>query len=87
MDFDELPDEGFDEIEEELELEELQREKLRQEAYKKEKEKNGGKGSTKSGASASCGELGDARVPTVEELEKEFDAMETSDYEYGGIED
>lgn len=87
VDFDELPDEGFDEIEEELELEELQREKLRQEAYKKEKEKNGGKGSTKSGASASCGELGDASVPTVEELEKEFDALETSDYEYGGIED
>ena len=87
VDFDELPDEGFDEIEEELEQEELQREKLRQEAYKKEKEKNGGKGSTKSGASASCGELGDASVPTVEELEKEFDALETSDYEYGGIED
>ncbi|MGN0930694.1 MAG: hypothetical protein ACI4NP_03140 [Thermoguttaceae bacterium] len=86
-DFEILPEEGFDEIEEELEQEELQREKQRQEAYKKEKEKNGGKSSGKSGAAASCADLADAGVPTDEEIEKEFDAMETSDYEYGGIED
>ena len=82
-----LPEEGFDEIEEELEREELEREKLRQEAYRKEKEKNGGKSLNKSGADASCAEPADEQIPTVEELEQEFDAMETSDYEYGGIED
>lgn len=84
-DFEELPEEGFDEIEEELEQEELEREKLRQEVYRREKEKNGGRTSNKGGASGSCANPVDE--PTVEELEKEFDAMETSDYEYGGIED
>ena len=86
-DFENLPEEGFDEIEEELEREEVEREKLRQEAYRKEKEKNGGKSLNKSGADASCAEPADEQIPTVEELEQEFDAMETSDYEYGGIED
>ena len=56
-------------------------------ASRKEKEKNGGKSLNKSGADASCAEPADEQIPTVEELEQEFDAMETSDYEYGGIED
>ena len=63
-DFENLPEEGFDEIEEELEREELEREKLRQEAYRKEKEKNGGKSLNKSGADASCAEPADEQIPT-----------------------